>query len=205
MDMAITEFDVDVLGATTVSVSSEELLTLVGGRKPMHILNAESNLPFDIKYETPETLGPDRIAGVLGVWSKNTKINHLVVDIGTCITYDFLSSENEYFGGSISPGLDMRLKSLHYFTANLPRVEEAKNVKLIGTTTESSIKSGVYSGILHEITGVINEYKNRFTSLQITITGGDLQLFSEHFNFQYSENSELVLFGINKFLHYQNL
>ena len=126
MDMAITEFDVDVLGATTVSVSSEELLTLVGGRKPMHILNAESNLPFDIKYETPETLGPDRIAGVLGVWSKNTKINHLVVDIGTCITYDFLSSENEYFGGSISPGLDMRLKSLHYFTANLPRVEERR-------------------------------------------------------------------------------
>lgn len=204
LDMAISELQVDVLGASTVSVSSEELFTLVGDRKLLHILNSESKLPFDIKYETPETLGSDRVAGILGVWSEHSKDNHLVVDIGTCITYDFLSAENEYFGGSISPGFDMRLKALHYFTAKLPRVEEIKKVKLIGTTTESSIASGVYSGIIHEINGVINDYKNRFRALKITVTGGDYPFFSEQFNFEYSENSDLVLHGINKFLHYQS-
>jgi len=116
-------------------------------------------IPLQIKYKTPETLGVDRIAASVGAHLYYKSKNVLIIDIGTCITFDFVNSKNEYLGGSIAPGFEMRFKALNYFTGKLPLVTfDKKQLKLIGDTTESSMISGVYNGMKNEIEGVINDY-----------------------------------------------
>ncbi|WP_461450773.1 type III pantothenate kinase [Mucilaginibacter sp.] len=129
-------------------------------------------------YLTPNTLGPDRLAGVIGAAHAYPAQNNLVIDGGTCITYDFVDADLNYYGGSISPGLKMRYKALNYYTTALPVVDEDRNYnKVSGDNTKNAITSGVQNGIKYELEGFINSYKQDKKQLNIILTGGDSIFF----------------------------
>jgi len=160
-------------------------------------------LPLQIKYKTPKTLGVDRIAASVGANSVDRDTNLLIIDIGTCVTFDFVSSKNEYLGGSISPGFEMRFKALNYFTGKLPLIAfDKKQLMLIGDTTESSIVSGVYNGMKSEIEGVIMNYMKQYEALKIVVTGGDANLFDLEPKNRIFVDEFIVLKGLNEILNY---
>ncbi|HNP17938.1 MAG TPA: type III pantothenate kinase [Fulvivirga sp.] len=165
------------------------------------ILSYKSKLPFILEYKTPETLGLDRIAAVAGATFLFPEKNCLVIDMGTCITYDVLI-ENKHLGGGISPGINMRLKALHTFTANLPLVELQNEVALVGDTTQSAILSGVVNGVKAEIEEIIRMYSDNYGSLQIIICGGDCVFFENKLKASIFAAPELVLRGLNGILQY---
>jgi len=160
-------------------------------------------IPLQINYKTPTTLGVDRIAAVVAAKCIFKETNLLVIDIGTCITYDFLSLNGEYLGGSISPGFLMRFKALNYFTGKLPLINfEREKLSLIGDSTEKSIISGVYNGMEKEINGMINEYISQYKKLKIVVTGGDINLFDLEPKNRIFADKFLVLKGLNEILKY---
>jgi type III pantothenate kinase len=165
-------------------------------------LSSKIPLPVNIRYRTSETLGNDRIAGVCGASAMFPGENILVIDAGTCVTYDFIDNEKNYFGGAISPGIDIRFKALNTFTGNLPLVNRAENFDLIGDSTEESIKSGVLNGIIAEIEGVIKRYKDRFGQLKIIFTGGDTIFFDKRLKNDIFAVPNLVLNGLNEILDF---
>ncbi|MFH1319880.1 MAG: type III pantothenate kinase [Bacteroidota bacterium] len=139
-------------------------------------------LPIGNLYKTPETLGYDRIAAVAGANHQFRGKNVLVIDAGTCITYDFINSKNQYLGGSISPGINMRFKALNNFTTNLPLLDIDKPLRdsrVVGENTTDSILSGVLNGALAEVKGIIASYKKDFPGLRIIMTGGDLDFLEK--------------------------
>ncbi len=141
-------------------------------------LSAKTRLPFPVRYKTPETLGNDRRALAAAAVSQFPAKDVLVIDAGTCVTYDFVNRAGEYLGGGISPGLQMRLKALHHFTARLPLIQEKTPPDLIGDSTENSILSGAVGGWQFEIERTIAAYSARFPELIILLTGGDLERLS---------------------------
>ena len=165
-------------------------------------LNNKTKLPVKIKYETPETLGNDRIAVVVAASGLFPSTNLLIIDAGTCITYDFINSKNQYYGGGISPGINMRFKALNTFTDKLPLISRIADTELIGCSTESSIQSGVLNGILGEVDEIINRYKQDFPSIKIIFTGGDMKYFDRKLKNNIFANSNLVLIGLNMILNF---
>ncbi|MBT8265954.1 MAG: type III pantothenate kinase [Bacteroidia bacterium] len=169
---------------------------------PLHILSSRTVLPFKNKYKTPLTLGVDRIALVSASAEKYPDSNVLIIDAGTCVTYDFVNSKNEYLGGAISPGIRTRYKSLNNLTANLPLLETKPPRSIIGNTTASSIHSGVIFGILKELDGVIEEYKNDHQDLTVILTGGDAKFLSKRLKSSIFANSNFLLEGLNYILEF---
>lgn len=167
-------------------------------------LNLDTTTPTPIvnKYTTPRTLGKDRLALVVGANHLFPNQNVLVIDLGTCLTYDFLNSEGHYLGGSISPGLRMRCNALHNFTDKLPLVTPTIIPSLIGDTTESSILSGVINGMFSEIDGIIQRYTIKHPNLKTIITGGDANFFDKGLKNTIFASSDLLMIGLNKILDY---
>tara|TARA_B100000683_G_scaffold166048_1_gene159896 strand:- start:13863 stop:14570 length:708 start_codon:yes stop_codon:yes gene_type:complete len=165
------------------------------------LLNTKTSLPIANLYESPETLGNDRIAVVVGAAKQIPKSNVLVIDAGTCITLDLLTTEG-YHGGSITPGIQMRLQALNQQTEKLPLVELDVEVDLIGKNTKQCIQSGVINGVLLEIDGMINRYKSQFSDLKVILTGGDFQLFDKGLKNSIFADPDLVLKGLNEILDY---
>lgn len=141
-------------------------------------ISYESTLPFVNKYATPHTLGVDRIVLAAGAVLKFPEQNRLVIDAGTCITYDFITDRDEYLGGAISPGLKMRYEALAHFTAKLPLLTYEDPNSLIGNSTAMAIHSGVFNGFINEINGFIADYEKQFVNLAIILTGGDCNILS---------------------------
>jgi len=168
------------------------------------VLSHQLKLPVEILYKTPETLGADRIAGSVAASSLFEGKNVLKVDFGTCITCDFVNNKQQYLGGSISPGMIMRFKALHNYTAKLPLVDPMQHLTydLTGTDTVSSILSGVVNGIKEEVTGIIKEYEQRFGNLQVVATGGDAGFFVTLLKNEIFARPYLVLEGLNRILNY---
>lgn len=160
-------------------------------------LDGALKLPFKNKYATPNTLGKDRLALAAAAASEFKNQNTLVLDAGTCLTYEMVTSENEYLGGAISPGKQMRFKALNTFTEQLPLVEPKKSFKLIGDTTESNIISGVINGMIAEMDGTINDYKSRFPKLNVVLTGGDQVFFAECLKNNFFARPQFLLKGLN--------
>lgn len=165
-------------------------------------LNHKTRLPFVNDYETPETLGPDRIAAVAGVYYEFKGENCLVIDAGTCVTYDFINSSGHYLGGAISPGLKMRAKALNIFTSKLPYVEFNEHADVLGTTTNSCIESGVVNGLVMEIEGMIAYYRRTFGEIKVVICGGDSNFFESKLKGHIFAVANLVLSGLNRILLY---
>lgn len=161
------------------SVSGKEQFWIKSFPKTAWImLSAETKVPFNNKYDTPKTLGLDRIALVAAAATKYPDNNVLVIDAGTCVTYDVVTAEGNYLGGAITPGLQMRLRAMHEFTAKLPLVAVNTDVFLVGNSTEKSLQSGALNGLAAEIDGMIASYSVRFENLIIVLTGGDTKVLA---------------------------
>jgi len=145
-----------------------------------HKLNHQSLLNFTTPVGRPDTIGADRLALVAAAIDNFGGSNILVIGLGTCITFNFINRNNEFVGGSISPGMEMRFKSLNHFTAKLPVVEKDWNFSLIGYDTRTNILSGVILGMAKEIDGVIDEYQKRYRNFNVVLTGGDAPYFVYH-------------------------
>lgn len=173
-------------------------------KKSYFVLELDSSVkvPFINKYSTPETLGRDRIALVASAVNSFPGKNTLIIDAGTCITYDLKTGDETYLGGAISPGLEMRFKSLHKFTANLPLVKAKPEADLIGNSTEASILSGIINGIKMELKGTIESYSSQFEDLTVIFTGGDSQILSIPLKNSIFANSNFLLEGLNFILEF---
>lgn len=185
-----------------ISSVSEKAETALSWSRAPHkfILTHKLPLPVKVLYATPHTLGVDRIAGSCGAAQLFPGRNTLVIDAGTCITYDFTDREKQYHGGGISPGLKMRFQAVHTFTARLPLVNPAENPELIGNSTESSIQSGVVNGTIAEMEGIIERYRQKYADLQVILCGGDAAFFENTLKASIFASPELVLIGLNNVL-----
>ncbi len=168
------------------------------------VLTPETMVPFENKYSTPQTLGVDRIALVSAAVKQFNKNNVLIIDAGTCITYDFLTKNNEYLGGAISPGVSTRYRSLNNLTANLPLLDKEMPNYLIGESSKKSIHSGVINGVLMEIDGVIQEYEKKYEDLTVILTGGDAEFLSKRLKSSIFANSNFLLEGLNFILEFNS-
>ena len=180
---------------------SKEITNFLSNHSHWIPFNSDTKLPITNNYKTPETLGKDRIASVVGAWAlfKNEPV--LVIDIGTCIKIDLLTAQAEYLGGSISPGINMRFKALNYYTDKLPVISSDKNYhSLTGANTQESILSGVQNGALYELKGFINKYSEAYPNLKIVLTGGDASFFELELKNHIFACPELVLMGLNEIL-----
>lgn len=194
------KIDYSILSSVVITNQSE--VDLIKERSKLQILNKDLLLPFTNLYKTPETLGIDRLALIGGAAVAFPKNNVLVIDAGTCITFDFKNDHNEYFGGAISPGIRMRFKALHTFTSKLPLVEFKEDAELIGEDTEGSILSGVINGAVAEIAEIINTYKSKHKDLTVILTGGDTQFLSKRLKNSIFANSNFLLEGLNYILEF---
>jgi type III pantothenate kinase len=167
----------------------------------VHILSHKSKLPFKIAYETPETLGPDRIAAVSGVYSKFQEAEVLIIDAGSAITFDFLSS-GLYLGGNISPGIAMRFKALNSFTGKLPLVSISDEYSFPGRNTVDAIAAGVITGVSYEINEYIRTFEKKHTDFKIILTGGDSNFLKSKINHQITYLPDIVTDGLNYILEY---
>ena len=167
-------------------------------------LNADVALPIINRYASPSTLGNDRLSVVVAAQDLFPKQHVLVVDAGTCITYDFVDAAGEYWGGAILPGIQMRFRSMAHFTAKLPEVKALKPASFIGDTTTHSLQSGVMYGVLHELNGFKAQYEQQFGQLKLIITGGDASYFESQLKNEIFAEPNLVLMGLNTILEYNS-
>ena len=167
-------------------------------------LSEKTNVPITLKYKTPNTLGKDRLAGVVAAAVLYPNKNVLVIDAGSCITMDYIDKNKVYFGGRISPGIEMRYNSLKKFTKNLPKLTINTSFNLIGNDTNSSIVSGVQSGILAEVETIITDLRKENESLFVVVTGGDTIFFENTLKNSIFADPFLVLKGLNEILKYND-
>jgi type III pantothenate kinase len=165
-------------------------------------LDAHTPLPVVNCYTTPETLGNDRIAAVVGGFDLYPDTNLLIIDAGTAITYDILNEKHQYLGGNISPGIEMRFKALHQFTGKLPLIIQQKSDKLYGTSTEEAIRAGVQHGVVFEVDKTIDTFKDFYKNLKVIITGGDADFFDKKLKNSFFVNFNLTALGLNRILEY---
>lgn len=189
---------------SSVVIHTRELEEILARAGKFILLTDQTPLPVKNSYETPKTLGKDRLAAVAGAHALFPGRNCLVIDAGTCITYDIITKDGEYLGGGISPGIQMRFKALHTFTGKLPLIEPDEFDDLIGKSTRESILSGVYNGITGEMTGIISRYHEHFENLTVLITGGDHQFLYNKLKISIFAAPNLVLQGLNEILDYND-
>ena len=188
------------------SVSKSEKIEAVlidEGLKFIH-LSEDTAIPISNNYTTPTTLGDDRLANVIGASVLFPKSNVLTIDCGTCMKFDSISAKNEYKGGAISPGLQMRFKALNHFTNGLPLIESQEINFIIGDSSKNSILSGVINGCIQEIEGVITQYHAIYENLTVILTGGDASFFDKELKSNIFVESKLTLIGLNEILLYNS-
>ena len=189
----------DVLFSIVSNVSNpnKRLINLLNSRTKLIKFNTDLNVPFINKYKTKKTLGDDRVALITSALIQYPNENVLIIDLGSCITYDLIKSNKEYVGGAISPGLKMRYKSLNTFTSNLPLLEPKDANYLIGKNTEESIHSGVINGIIGELNHSISQYKSDNKEIKIILTGGDSKFLFNKIKNSIFATSNFLLLGLN--------
>ena len=202
--LLFSDFSIQNAIVSKVAEIPEETINYLHKATQLFILDSRSKVPFYNSYKTKNTLGIDRVALVAGAAIQYPKNHVLVIDAGTCITYDFKNDKQEYFGGAISPGLAMRYKALNNYTAKLPllTIESPKN--FIGSSTADAIHSGVVNGLVQEIEGVIKQYKTKFLHLTVVLTGGDTKFLSKQLKSSIFANQNFLLEGLNEILIFNN-
>jgi len=166
------------------------------------ILDHHQKLPFTNLYGSKESLGRDRIALVAAAHAKYPDQNNLVIGCGTCITFNFMNANNEFLGGSIHPGLKMRLQAMHSFTGKLPLICLENHAELIGKDTRANMLSGVLFAAAKEIDGMVDEYLVKFPQMNIIITGGDAELLVYRLKNEIFAIPNFTLIGLNHILEY---
>lgn len=170
-------------------------------------LGSSTRLPVEINYDTPNTLGMDRVAAAVGARTLSPQGALVIVDAGSCITVDLLDDNNTFQGGAILPGLQMRLKALHQFTAALPLVTPSDeewmgkvDIPVTGKSTRASIMAGVMRATVFEIEGFMNAYRTQFGDVKCFLTGGDADFFAEQLFFPKFATPNLLFLGLDKIL-----
>lgn len=166
-------------------------------------LSAKTPVPFINGYETPETLGLDRIALAAAAATYYSEKNVLVIDAGTCITYDIITAEKKYLGGAISPGLNMRFRAINNFTANLPLLKaSSKKIPPYGHNTIQSLHLGITQGLIYEIEGFVAQYQATYPNLTVILTGGDAEILSKRLKNGIFVAKNFLSSGLNCILEY---
>lgn len=197
------KYDIDkCIISSTVNIEESKKQELNNLGCEVEYLNSQTPLPIRNLYRTPETLGTDRLAGVVGAYDAMPGKDILVIDMGTAITYDIINAKGEYLGGNISPGITMRLKALHNQTAKLPLVEADGDKPEIGYDTDTAIRCGVTNGVKYEIEGFISAQIVKYPYLLIFLTGGDGFDFDECIKKRIFVDRFLVLKGLNRILNH---
>lgn len=172
----------------------------------LFVLKSGMSLPFQNLYETPDTLGVDRIAAVSGALALYPKTACLVIDLGTCITLDFIDAKARYWGGNISPGLQMRFEAMHKFTDKLPYIQDylhnTGEISYTGKSTRGAMLSGVIYGMVHEIEGAVRFYHQKTGNFNTILTGGDALFFETKIKEPIFVTQNLTLIGLNGILQY---
>ncbi|MFD2601851.1 type III pantothenate kinase [Flavobacterium suzhouense] len=190
-----TEITVSVI--SSVGKDAPELLLELEKRGRLVIIDRDLKYPFTNKYATPATLGVDRMVLSAGTVLLYPGKNRLVIDAGTCVTYDFIDSNDNYLGGAISPGLQLRYNAMHNFTAKLPLLYPEMPKEYIGDTTAGSMHSGVVNGMLHELEGFVRQYNEQYQELTIILTGGDADFLAKRLKNTIFANSNFLLESLN--------
>ena len=194
-------YDIEKAIVSSVIEEGPELSSAISKLQcPVVRFNNSMQLPLEINYRTPDTLGSDRVAAAVGAWNEAPGRNILVIDAGTAITVDFISKDGKYNGGNIAPGIKMRLRALHEFTNRLPIVDKEGEIPSIGYDTETAIRSGVINGICHEIDGYINDFKQKFCDVLVFLTGGDENSLKNRVKNRIFADKYLVAKGLNRIL-----
>ena len=195
------EYEVtNIIVSSVIDFAEEEKRAIEAELPDILWFTADTPLPINILYRTPETLGSDRLAAMVGAAAKAPSKNILVIDAGSAITIDFVDANGNFRGGNISPGIKMRLKALHRFTSKLPEVEKEGDTPTLGYNTETAIRSGVISGICHEIDGYINQIRQEIPDVLIFLTGGDEKTLIDKIKNRIFAEKFLVAEGLNRIL-----
>jgi type III pantothenate kinase len=177
---------------------------LIAKQATLYVLNSNDfRLPFLNAYGSPETLGHDRLALVAALSKFYPGEDSLVISVGSCVTYNFLAKNNAFRGGAISPGLEMRLRSLNEFTDKLPLISREGHVSLLGYDTETSLRSGVVMGIASEIDGMIERYESQYGRINAVLTGGDGAFFESRLKSKIFADSNFLFKGLYAILEFQ--
>lgn len=188
---------------SSVIDADEELTGYLRKRLPDFIFLDETvPLPVTIRYQTPETLGKDRLAAVVGAHYLRPGSDLLVIDAGTAITYELIDKSGTFLGGNISPGMTTRFKALHVFTKKLPLLAEAPDIPWLGTSTDTAIQAGVVNGIVYEMDGYIDALRKKYPDLLVFLTGGHSFYFERRLKNSIFADINLVLAGLNRILEY---
>ena len=188
---------------STVIEAKRELIACLNSRlKRFFFLDERMRLPIDIRYQTPETLGKDRIAAAVGANFLQPEKDILVIDAGTAVTYEVLMASGIYLGGNISPGMTTRFRALNRFAKQLPLVSEKEDVPLLGSSTETAILAGVVNGMVYEMDGYIDELQKKYPGIYVFLTGGHSFYFEKRLKNTIFAVLNLVLIGLNRILEY---
>ena len=189
--------------ASVGKLEEEDFLRFSSAIK-VEFITKESKFPFQNLYSSPNTLGIDRMVLAAGAVLQFPDKNRLVIDAGTCITYDFIDEKNNYFGGAISPGIRLRYESLHNYTAKLPLLTRENPEKLIGDTTHQSVHSGIINGVTMEIDGFINAILDKNDNFIIILTGGDSDFLAKRLKNTIFANPNFLLESLNQTFQYNH-
>jgi len=202
IEKMLSQHKIDKAILSSVRNIPEYILDLLTINIPkIHFLSYKSKLPFKIEYDTPETLGADRIAAAAGAFDQFQGKDILIIDAGTAITFDYLS-DSAFKGGNISPGLMMRFKALNSFTGKLPLVSPEDNYTSPGKNSTDAIRAGVITGIIYEINEYIRTFGEKYTDFKIIMTGGDSRYFKDKINHRVTYKPDIVIDGLNYILEY---
>lgn len=203
----LDEYQPDNSLLSSVIHHGKEVEQILAGRTDFVLLNPSVRLPFTTPVGKPETIGADRLAISAYATVYYPHQNNLVIAVGSCITYNFINKYHAFLGGGISPGMEMRFKTMHELTAKLPLIERNWDFPLIGYDTRTNILSGVMLGMAQEINGMIEEYDNKFVNFNVLLTGGDTANFARHIKYKIFADPGLILKGlyaISKYNHEKN-
>lgn len=171
---------------------------------PILRFSPQTPVPITNRYKSPESLGADRLAAAVGASSLKPGKDLLIIDAGTCVTYEVIDAKGNYWGGNIAPGMQMRLRSLNEFTAKLPLVSAEGDVPGMGYDTETAIRSGVLRGMKYEIEGYIRSMRRKYPHLLVFLTGGDKINFDTTIKSIIFADKFIVPRGLNKILDYNH-
>lgn len=184
----------------SVRYKYEQLSHLFPDSKEVLYLDHQTRIPVSMSYTTPETLGMDRLAAVIGASELFPDKPVMVIDIGTCITYDYMNQSGVFEGGIISPGVELRYKAMHEYTQRLPLLDDREAETLIGDSTANAMRSGVINGITGEIEYMISQFLLKTPDLKVIITGGGAKIFESRIKADIFVALEIVLVGLNRVL-----
>lgn len=175
---------------------NSEIETYLAQKTKFHKLSHLTKANFTSPVGKPETIGADRLALAAAAVHYFPNKNNLVIGLGTCVTYNFINQNNEFIGGSISPGMDMRFKAMEVFTAKLPEVKADWNFPLIGYDTKTNMQSGVIAGLAFEIEGFIEAYAEKFSNFNVVLTGGDATYFASRLKYKIFADYNFLFKGL---------